>query len=112
MKTINIKLPAWNITELTGYEPVTTFWNDFSIADSFGADAVRDTYRRAFDEWKDDCAYLTELVMVLNHKCWLHHDCGDEDMSMLYESLYVETARYAEDNLKGDDLSYYLQTTD
>ena len=27
------KLPSWNITELTGYEPKTTFWDDFSIAD-------------------------------------------------------------------------------
>ena len=30
-----------------GYEPITTFWDDFSIADVFGASAVKDTYKRA-----------------------------------------------------------------
>ena len=30
-----------------GYTPKTTFWMDFSIADKFGAKAVRDTYNRA-----------------------------------------------------------------
>lgn len=32
----------------------TTFWSDFSIADAFGVNAVKDTYKRAFKEWKDD----------------------------------------------------------
>lgn len=30
--------------------------------------AVTDTFHRAFNEWKDNCVYITELVMVLNHK--------------------------------------------
>jgi hypothetical protein len=44
----------------------TTFWSDFSIADPFGKDAVRDTFNRAFEEWKSDFRYLTDLVIVLN----------------------------------------------
>ncbi len=52
----------------------TTFWQDFTIADKFGKDAVLDTYRRAFEEWKGDYRYLTELVMVLNHKIWEHYE--------------------------------------
>lgn len=32
-----------------GYETKTTFWDDFSIAEMFGINAVRDTYKRAFD---------------------------------------------------------------
>ena len=51
-----------------GYELQTTFWNDFSIADRFGLSAVQDTFNRAFEEWKEDYKYLTELVLVLNHK--------------------------------------------
>lgn len=35
------------IFEMIGYEPKTTFWSDFSIADMFGADGVKDTYNRA-----------------------------------------------------------------
>lgn len=53
-----------------GYELQTTFWNDFSIADRFGLSAVQDTFNRAFEEWKEDYKYLTELVLVLNHKIW------------------------------------------
>ena len=37
-----------------GYRPFTTFFEDFSIADNFGVDAIKDTYNRAFNEWKHD----------------------------------------------------------
>lgn len=47
MQAIQIAIPRWNITELNGYEPITTFWQDFSIADKFGDKAIADTYRRA-----------------------------------------------------------------
>lgn len=36
----------WPIEEQTGYKPQTTFWQDFSIADAFGADAISDTFNR------------------------------------------------------------------
>lgn len=29
--------------EVKGQEPQTTFWQDFSIADKFGIDAIKDT---------------------------------------------------------------------
>jgi len=38
------------IFEMIGYEPKTTFWTDFSIADMFGVEGVKDTYNRAKDE--------------------------------------------------------------
>ena len=31
-------IKTWNIEELTGYKPFTTFYEDFSIADAFGTD--------------------------------------------------------------------------
>lgn len=43
-ETIQIKVPKWNIESETGYKPRTTFWQDFSIADAFGGDAVTDTF--------------------------------------------------------------------
>ena len=52
-----------------GYELQTTFWNDFSIADRFGIEAINDTYKRAFSEWKDNYKYLTELILVLFLQC-------------------------------------------
>lgn len=33
-----------------GYNLMTTFWEDFSIADKYGVSGVKDTYRRAFSE--------------------------------------------------------------
>lgn len=104
-------LPVWNITELCGYEPKTTFWMDFSIADRFGADAVQDTYNRAFADWKSNVVYLTEMVMVLNHKIWQHYNHNDE-LAALYDRLWRQADRYALTNLKGTDLTYYYQTTD
>lgn len=36
MATLAIKIPKWDIEEETGYKPFTTFWQDFSIADTYG----------------------------------------------------------------------------
>lgn len=106
------KLPKWNIEELTGYVPQTTFWNDFSIADQFGTDAIQDTYNRAFASWKHDAVYLTELVMVLNHKCWYHYHQKNEKFQKLYSKLYYQAHDWALDNLKDKDIEYYLRTLD
>lgn len=94
-----------------GYELQTTFWSDFSIADRFGLSAVRDTFRRAFEEWKGDYKFLTELVLVLNHKIWQHHKTRPE-LATLYQSLWEQADRYATENLKDDELGYFLDTTD
>lgn len=90
----------------------TTFWQDFSIADVFGIDAVKDTYKRAFEEWKSDYRYLTDLVMVVNHKCWQHYEKGNNELSQLYSDLYYKADAYACENLKDEELSYYLRVTD
>lgn len=63
---MSLAFKDWNIEELTGYTPRTTFYMDFSIADHFGEAAIRDTYKRAFKSWKNNVEYLTELVMALN----------------------------------------------
>ena len=95
------------------YEFKTTFWQDFSIADRFGEKAIRDTYRRAFKEWKDNVVYLTELVLVLNWKCWEYFDHGKNfNYSSLYAELYHKANNYARETLEGDDLDYYFRTTD
>lgn len=90
----------------------TTFWQDFSIADAFGIEAVKDTYKRAFEEWKSDYMYLTDLVIVVNHKCWQHYERGNEELSALYSDLYYKTHDYARKHLKGDELTYYFHVTD
>lgn len=90
----------------------TTFWQDFSIADRFGEDAVKDTFKRAFNEWKSDYRYLTDLVMVVNHKCWEHYENGNQKLSQLYSDLYYKADGYACEHLKGEEASYYFRVTD
>jgi hypothetical protein len=99
------------VEEMTGYRPFTTFFEDFSIAEAFGADAVRDTFNRAFNEWKSDYKYLTEFVMILNWKIWEHYESNDT-LATLYNELWELADSYAVNNLKGEELSYFYQTTD
>ena len=106
-----IRIPRWNIEEMCGYKPQTTFWEDFAIADAFGVDAIKDTYKRAFNEWKGNHIYLTELVMVLNHKIWQWYE-RNEAIARVYNSLLEETDLYACENLKGNELDYFYRTTD
>ena len=40
-----IKLEDWRIEEITGYKPITTFYMDFSIADRFGTNAIKELVR-------------------------------------------------------------------
>ena len=101
----------WNIEEMYGYKPITTFYTDFSIADGFGISAIQDTYNRAFKNWKSNYKYLTELVMVLNWKIWEHYETN-KAYAELYSRLWEETDGYAIDNLKGEELIYFYQTTD
>ena len=94
-----------------GYTQITTFYEDFSIADRFGAKAIKDTYNRAFKSWKKDYKYLTELVMVLNWKMFRWYNKNDE-YAKLYQELWEKADAYACENLKGEELSYFYRTTD
>lgn len=94
-----------------GYKPFTTFWEDFSIADAFGAEAVEDTFERSFKEWRSDYKYLTEMIIVLNHKIWLWYE-KDDTLSWTYDKLWKQADAWACDNLRGEALEYYYRVTD
>lgn len=103
-----------------GYEMTTTFWEDFTIADAFGISAIEDTYKRAFDSWKDDYVYLTELVIVLNWKMWQWYekveshpyDAYNEVVARVYNDLWKKADAYACENLKGEEASFFYRITD
>lgn len=111
---IEFKIPwsKWNVEELTGYKPITTFWDDFSAGEMFGIEGVWDTFSRAFREWKDNYKYLTEMVMVLNHKMHLHYQSQQALKYAVYRELFLFAHDYALENLKDEELQYYLKTTD
>ncbi len=105
------KVKDWNIEQITGYKPKTTFYTDFSIADRFGEAGVRDTYKRAFGSWKNNHIFLTELTMALNWKIWEHYESGSP-LANVYDELWRELDLYCQDNLTGEELDYYYITTD
>ena len=107
-----MKLADWNIEELTGYKPISTFYTDFSIADKFGINAIKDTYNRCKKYWSDDYKYLTELVMVMSWKSFEHQN--NYDYCKLYSDLYYELDDFAYNKLKDneEELNYYLRTID
>ena len=92
---------------LLDYECKTTFWNDFSIAELFGEEAVRDTYKR---DWKIGSTeqnsgwYLTISVGIGMRK--------NDTFSKLYAELWEEYHDWVLDNWKGEDLKYYLEIKD
>ncbi len=109
---MELQIADWNVQEETGYEPKTTFYSDFSIADHFGTSAILDTFDRAFNEWKSDVVYVTELCLVMNWKCWEHYSNGNKKVSELYCDLYEKVRDWCLDNLKDDDAEYFFAVTD
>ena len=98
----------WCLANL-GYETQTTYFEDFSIAERFGEYAIRDTYRRAL--LNKDYKMMTELAMVLNHKIWFLYE-KNEKLAKVYDELWKDCDARCMDTLKGDELSYYISTTD
>lgn len=94
-----------------GYEMQTTFVEDFMLADIFGISAVEDTFERAFNEWKDNYVYLTELVIALNWGIWRNYQ-KYEPLARVYNKLWEKADAYAQENLKGEELSFFYQVTD
>lgn len=93
-------------------EDFTTFKMDFTIADRFGIEAIKDTYKRAFNEWKSNYKYLTFLVLNLNHKIWEHWKKHNEEYARLYDELWRQTDEYAMEHLQDNELQYYLNILD
>ena len=91
MEILKIVIPKWNIAEITGYDPMTTFWQDFSMAEKFGNEAIADTYRKVKAEWKDNYKHWTELGLVLNHKIWQWHE-RDNQKATLYDRRMARRA--------------------
>lgn len=104
----------WNIEEMTGYKPISTFYTDFGIAEWYGENAIRDTYERAVDGWKDSIEWLTEIVMVLNWKIWEHYHRDNDRLARLYDELWREAQGEVHKRFDGNDeaISYYYRTID
>jgi hypothetical protein len=86
------------------------FMQDFAIADMFGENAVRDTYKRC-QEWKDNAEYWAALVLTLNHRGWMYRD-KNENMCHLYAELWEKAHDHGLSHFKGEDAELYFRLTD
>ena len=98
--------------EVESERPSSIFYADFSVAEHYGTNGISDTYRRAFDSWKNNVKMFTELVAVLNHKLWFWYEAGVEEYAKLYDKLWKEADEYGNDHFKGDDAKHYFLVLD
>ena len=67
----------------------TTFYGDFKVAAvTGGLKGLKDTFWRAFAEWKNDAKYMTEMCLVLNHLGWECHQVGQEEFAKFFFEKY------------------------
>lgn len=92
--------------EMTRYVPRTTLWEDFTIAELFGKEPIRETFRGAFNAWRLNYIYLTELAMVLKWKIWFWYDINSP-ITQVYSELYERACQYAIENMNGEKLDYF-----
>ena len=92
----------------------TTFCRDFMMAEVYGVAAIRDTFNRAFAGWKSHYKYLTELAMTLNHRLhyWFNVAGEEDERTKLYSELWQRADEWGYNNLKGDELSFFLRVLD
>ena len=92
----------------------TTFCRVFMMAEVYGVAAIRDTFNRAFAGWKHHYKYLTELAMTLNHRLFYWHEAAGEndERTKLYNELWQRADDWGYNNLKGDELSFFLRVLD
>ena len=91
-----------------------TFLSDFDIADHFGASAIKDTYKRAFNEWKTDIKAIAEMSVALNMRCWFWYQ-KNEALCELYQNLFYKLQDYVyRDNTEysEEELHTYWEYTD
>lgn len=72
---------------------------------------MRETYNRAFKEWKENVSYFASLVMTLNHQIWNWYQRNDT-LARLYDSLWKKAHEYGSRHFKGKDAEYYFNFLD
>lgn len=89
------------------------FMQDFRIAEVYGVNAVKDTFNRAFEEWKDNVEYFASFVMTLNHLIWYWYEADkDHELAKLYDELWKKADAYGCEHFTGEDAEYYYSFLD
>lgn len=93
-------------------ELYTTFGMDFSIADAFGVEAIKDTYENGLEYALSDARYFAEFVMVLNHKIWQWYQVNEE-IARVYDTLWRKADNMInDDHFSKEEIRYVLNYLD
>ena len=105
--------------EETGYQRISTFFADLSIAEYVeGLNGVRDTYNRVVKEWLSDYKMFSELVISINWKSWEWAARGCSELGQLYSDLYYDARDKFYERYDGthegdkDATRYFFEVTD
>ena len=100
---------------MTGYQPITTYYTDFSYAEKYGEYGINQLFNEVFATLSKDPDFyykeLTELVMVLNWKIWEHYETNEE-LAKLYNDLWAKLDFWVQDHLNDEHQKYFYRTTD
>lgn len=106
----------WEIAKQIGYTPATNLWEQFTETEFNGLEAIDTLAEDVFELYKNDIIFLTELIMVINHKSWYWFEHGDNHVARFYSELYHEfddrAIKYIEANMDNNAISYYFKTLD
>lgn len=97
---------------MCGYTQRTTFWDDFTIAERNGIPSIEKTYRNAFNSYKTDVVFITELVLVLNWKMLYMDERHMTEKLVMYYKCWVELSNWCERHLEAGAYEYFILVTD
>lgn len=129
VKNINTKISQqWRLAEITGYQPVTDYWDRFGESEELGVSGVFECYTELLDESKGNCRKITELATVISHKA--HEIDADlanpvivriltvedieelENLVLAYNNLYNITKMIALETLECNEKMRFLSEID
>lgn len=92
-------------------ERKTTFFYDLSIAECYGINAVKETYRDVIASWGNDIDYMCEFVICLNQKICQHYG-KNKELVKVYNELWRKADNFCREHFKGEELNKYYKYID
>lgn len=95
------------------YEPINmSLWQDLTACEL--SPDFKKELNKLVEELKEKYNYkeLTELVLFLNWKLWETYNKWYIKIAEVYNDIWEETNDYAYENLKDEELKYFIRTTD
>ena len=106
------RFPSFSGTPSEADRPSTLFYADFKVAELYGIEAVKNTFKNCGDLTKRDWKEVSELSVVLNHLLWEAYHAGKEELAKLYDKLWREVDGLCHSWTDEERVSYYFNLTD